>query len=115
MGSKPVIRMRRSLLLALTCVCVCGLGAEKTPPSADKLFARENLVAWCIVPYDGKHRTPAERVEMLERLGFRHYAYDWRDQHLPTFNAELDELAKRHIELTAVWFPDTLNAQARVL
>jgi hypothetical protein len=108
-----VIRMRRTLLLALTCLCLVGADQPQLP--GDKLFARENLVAWCIVPFDAKHRTPVQRAEMLERLGLRHYAYDWRDEHLPTFGTELDELAKRHIELTAVWFPDTLNAQARVL
>ena len=103
---------RLVLLTLTTCVLV---GADKPPQTRPAVFARDNLVAWCIVPYDGKHRTPAERVEMLHRLGFRHYAYDWRDQHLPTFDAELDELARRDIELTAVWFPAALNDQARVL
>jgi sugar phosphate isomerase/epimerase len=96
-------------------VIICA-GADKPPQTRPSIFARDNLVAWCIVPFDAKHRTPAERAEMLKRLGFRHYAYDWRDPHLPTFDAELDELAKRDIELTAVWFPAGLNDdQSRVL
>jgi hypothetical protein len=82
---------------------------------SDGIFAKPNLVAWCIVPYDGKQRTPAQRAEMLERIGIKRYAYDWRDPHLPTFDTELNELAKRKIELTAVWFPGVLNEQARVL
>jgi hypothetical protein len=89
--------------------------AQSQRKTAEKPFARENFVAWCIVPFDAKHRTPAERADMLKRLGFRHYAYDWRDQHLPSFGDELDELAKRDIELTGVWFPASLNDQARVL
>ena len=56
---------------------------------------RENLVAWCIVPFDSKKRAPEERAAMLERLGFRHFAYDWRAEHIPTFDAEIDAL-KRH-------------------
>ena len=73
--------------------------------AAARLFARDNLVAWCIVPFDSKKRGPVERVAMLRRLGFRHYAYDWRDEHLPTFDTEVAELQKNGIELTAVWFP----------
>ena len=39
------------------------------------LFARTNLAAWCIVPYDGRKRGPEERAEMLERLGFTMFAF----------------------------------------
>src|SRR5437764_1403387 len=37
----------------------------------DGLFARTNLVAWCIVPFDAKKRGPEERAAMLERLRFQ--------------------------------------------
>ena len=52
---------------------------------------------------------------MLDRLGLHRFAYDWRAEHLPTFDAELDALARHGIELTAVWFPTTLDADARFL
>jgi hypothetical protein len=52
---------------------------------------------------------------MLQRIAIRRFAYDWRNPHLPTFDAELDELAKRDIELTAVWFPAAMSDEARVL
>lgn len=81
---------------------------------AGGLFARDNLVAWCIVPFDAKKRGPIERVAMLKELGFRRYAYDWRDEHLPTFDAEVAELEKQRIELTAVWFPG-LDANGKKL
>ena len=35
--------------------------------------------------------------------------------HLPGFPDELDELAKHHIQLDGVWFPDGLNADARFI
>ena len=44
-------------------------------------------------------------TRFLQRLGFRRYAYDWRAEHLPTFDTEVAELQKHRIELTAVWFP----------
>jgi len=78
-----------------------------------KLFAHDNLVAWCIVPFDSKKRDPEQRAEMLQRLGFSKFAYDYRAEHIPTFDAELDALSKRHIELSAWWFPQALNAEAK--
>jgi len=83
--------------------------------AAKDIFARDNLVAWCIVPFDAKKRTPPQRAEMLEKLGIHRFAYDWRAEHLPTFEAELDELKRHNIELTALWFPAELNADARTL
>src|SRR4051812_40569418 len=67
-----------------------GLAAEASPRIASTLFARTNLVAWCIVPFDAKKRAPEERAQMLERLGFRLFAYDYRAEHVPTFDAEME-------------------------
>jgi sugar phosphate isomerase/epimerase len=105
-----------ALVVLTSSIGMAGSAVAADPPQTrPSIFARDNLVAWCIVPFDAKHRTPAQRAEMLQRLGIRHFAYDWRSQHLPTFDAELDELAKRDIELTAVWFPAPLNEESRVL
>lgn len=64
---------------------------------------REQLVPWCIVPFDAKQRTPAERAEMLKELGLTRCAYDWRQQHVPTFETEILEYRKRGIEFFAFW------------
>ena len=101
-------------LIAALLACPRARGDEE-PDVPSALFARENLVAWCIVPFDGKKRGPAERAEMLQRLGFHRFAYDWRAEHLPTFDAEITELAKRGIRLEAVWFPGSLGPEARAL
>src|SRR5579872_6091364 len=107
--------MRLATIWILAAITVNARAADETKPRttteeaadavATRLFARDNLVAWCIVPFDSKKRGPIERVAMLRRLGFRHYAYDWRDEHLPTFDTEVAELQKNGIELTAIWFP----------
>ena len=61
------------------------------------------LVAWCVVPFDAKKRSPAERVPMLKELGFTQYAYDWRTEHLPEMVGEW-KLAQEHgISIHAVW------------
>ena len=67
------------------------------------MFDRKNLVAWCIVPFDGKNRGPAERAEMVKRLGLSRVAYDWRGNHVATFEQEILEYKKHGIEYFAFW------------
>jgi putative heme-binding domain-containing protein len=100
-------------LLAVILFSICGSCLARQQPSASRLFAQDNLIAWCIVPFDSQKRGPEERAAMLQRLGFTKFAYDYRAEHVPTFDAEMDALKKRNIELTAWWFPQTLNAEAR--
>lgn len=94
----------RSILLA-TVMCTFGTFFSAAQPGSKShdLFAQENLVAWCIVPFDNQHRTPTQRIEMLQRLNFSQYAYDWRSQHLTTFAEEI-KVAKEHkVHIAAVW------------
>ncbi len=79
----------------------------------EHLFDRDNLIAWCIVPFDGKNRGPEARAAMLARLGFRHLAYDWRAEHVPTWDAEVDALAQHQVSLDAFWCPGELNNESR--
>jgi hypothetical protein len=79
------------------------------------LFAKDNLVAWCIVPFDAKNRSPEDRAAMLDKLGLHKFAYDWRTEHLPAFERELAALAKHRIELTAIWLPAPLNKETQFL
>jgi hypothetical protein len=87
--------------------------ASLAASSAAALFAKKNLVAWCIVPFDAKKRGPEERALMLDRLGLRRLAYDWRDEHIPTFDEEVKAMKRHHIEIIAWWFPAELNPTAR--
>lgn len=80
---------------------------------AASLFDRTNLVAWCIVPFDSKKRGPEERGGMLEQLGFRQFAYDYRAEHIPTFDAEIEAMGRHHVTITAWWFPTELNDEGR--
>jgi hypothetical protein len=104
--------MRSALWLTLL-LAIPTRAAEPVP--AEKLFARGNLCAWCIVPFDGKKRGPEARVAMLQQLGFTKYAYDWRAEHLPTFEKELVLLKEAKIELQAVWFPAGIGKDGQFL
>jgi len=75
---------------------------SKPQPILD-IFSKSNLVAWCIVAFDVQHRGPAARAEMLSQLGITKLAYDWREEHIPTFDAEVDAAESHHVQLTAFW------------
>ena len=78
-------------------------GVGTRPQIQGRPLSMDDLVAWCIVPFDSRKRAPEERIAMLERLGFKRYAYDWRAEHLPDTAREL-RLAREHgIRVEAVW------------
>ena len=66
-------------------------------------FDKDRLVAWCIVPFDAKQRGPAERAEMLVRLGLKRVAYDWRAKHVKDFEEEILQYKKHGLEFFAFW------------
>jgi sugar phosphate isomerase/epimerase len=98
------------MLTYLGCILPMSIAADKPEKGAIKggsssLWSHENLFAWCVVPFDGKNRGPEERAQMLKRLGFMQFAYDWRYKDIPTFDAEIDALQEHGIHLLAWWFP----------
>jgi putative heme-binding domain-containing protein len=91
--------------------CLVGLSfglsfwgiAQAQQESNSKIFAKDNLVAWCIVPFDGKKRGPAERAAMCAKLGLKKIAYDWRNEHVATFEQEILEYKKHGLDYFAFW------------
>jgi hypothetical protein len=78
---------------------VCD-GDETT---AKELLRPDNLVAWCIVPFDASKRTPQQRAEMVHRLGLKRVAYDWRQEHVAEFEEEILQYKQHQIEFFAFW------------
>ncbi|MCY3006787.1 MAG: TIM barrel protein [Planctomycetota bacterium] len=78
-------------------------------------FDKPNLVAWCIVPFDSKKRTPEQRATMLDELGIKRLAYDYRAEHVASFEEEIVTMKKHGIEFTAWWFPTALNDEAKAI
>jgi sugar phosphate isomerase/epimerase len=108
------------LLAAVAGGSPAGRAAEPgaVAAAAERLFHRDNLVAWCIVPFDGKHRGPEERAAMLVALGLKRLAYDWRSEHVPTFEREWDALSRHGIALDGFWslppgFPESVEPLIR--
>ncbi|MEX2169381.1 MAG: DUF6797 domain-containing protein [Pirellulales bacterium] len=82
-----------------------ALAPSEAAAPVSELLAKDNLLAWCIVPFDAKRRGPEERAVMLKELGIRKIAYDWREEHIPTFDEELAAYARHGITLHAFWTP----------
>lgn len=84
-----------------------ALGEARTrsnPSGPVSLWGHDNLVAWCVEPWDAKKRGPVERAQMLAKLGFRHYAYIGpTDTH--ALDSEIEALKKHGVDLLAWYFP----------
>lgn len=97
-------------VLLLTAILSCS--ADKKSADNSQLFSKDNLVAWCVVPFDSVKRTPEERAVMLDELGFKQFAYDWRAEHLASFPDEIKALKEHDIKLKSVWlWIDTDSSQ----
>lgn len=93
------------LLVCFTHQCLPKAAAQELPEN----LRTENLVAWCIVPFDAEKRGSEARAKMLQELGLKKLAYDWREEHVPTWDDELKALTEANVELTAFWCSSSLE------
>ena len=91
------------ILVALAFIISMFGCKQKDQGGKVELFEGDQLVAWCIVPFDASERTPLERAEMMNELGITKFAYDYRDKHIASFKNEIKLLKEHNIELSAVW------------
>jgi len=89
--------------LALHCCLAFWMVISSLEADIPANLKRENLVPWCIVPFDAANRGPAERATMLAELGLRRCAYDWRSKHVAEFEEEILQYEKHGIEYFAFW------------
>jgi len=93
----------KPLVFAISIILCASASLRESAAETPANLRTENLVAWCIVPFDAKQRGPAERAEMLKRLGLKRSAYDWRKQHVAEFEEEILQYQKHGIEYFAFW------------
>src|SRR5881392_2979348 len=105
----------KTILLLASLFLLCVASDASAQAAGDDVFRRDNLVAWCIVPFDAKKRGPEERAAMLEQLGIKHFAYDYRAEHIPTFDAEIEACRRHGISIDAWWFPTELYSEGRLI
>ncbi|MHC4398802.1 MAG: sugar phosphate isomerase/epimerase family protein [Planctomycetota bacterium] len=94
-------------LLAGCLLVALAASAAQSPAgegeSSRSVFRKDNLVAWCIVPFDAAQRGPKARAEMLKRLGLTKVAYDWRQEHVRSFEEEILAYKEHGLEYFAFW------------
>ena len=88
---------RPLFFLVLSVLSVYSVG------QAADLFDKQNLAAWCIVPFDKAKRSPEARAEMVAKMGIQKIAYDWRQEHVVEFEREILAYQKHGIEMFAFW------------
>lgn len=94
MNTPPLLRN-----LCFLIVSACSVGQL----SAADIFEKQNLAAWCIVPFDKAKRSPEARAEMVAKMGIKKIAYDWRQEHVAEFEREILAYQKHGIEFFAFW------------
>lgn len=67
------------------------------------------LLAWGLLRHDAGQRSPAERAILLDDLGIRNIALDWRYDDLGRLDTEWSALRARKIGMTALWAPVSLT------
>jgi hypothetical protein len=97
------MRAEMTILVTLIVMFQTAGCSSKGRGNRSDLFKKENLVAWCIVPFDANKRTAEERASMLLELGINQLAYDYRDEHIPLFKHEIEVMEENGIALRAVW------------
>jgi hypothetical protein len=108
-GKREIQVLLWMLCLGTFCISTQPVQAQKR--SGTDIYSRNNLIAWCIVPFDSKKRGPEERAQMLNKLGITMLAYDWRDEHIPTFDEEIDMLKKYNIKLQGFWLSSGMDPE----
>jgi sugar phosphate isomerase/epimerase len=97
-------KFRFTALIVFLFLTVYCAPVTKQDDTRTMIFDRENLIAWCIVPFDAAGRNSQQRALMLNKLGLTRMAWDWRMEHIPLLEEEINTLSEHNIELSAVWF-----------
>jgi len=91
------------ILFVMLLFLACKVTTIKNTTNNNVVFQKSNLIPWSIVGFDVKERTPKERIEMLQRLGYNRYAYGHRPKHIPTMRKEWELAKAKNIKIDAVW------------
>ncbi|WPR71971.1 hypothetical protein SLW70_02235 [Flavobacterium sp. NG2] len=96
--------MKQIVVFLLICVVfsACKVVDNKKHDNNNP-FRKANIIPWSIVGFDVKERNPEERIEMIQKLGYKQYAYGYRPQHIPSMKHEWELAKEKRISIQAVW------------
>lgn len=93
----------RTLAFILLVGGILSCASVSKPKPTSEPFALDNLIPWSIVAYDSQERSPAQRVQMIKKLGFSQYAFGGRHRHVKTLPKEIQLAKANDITISAVW------------
>ncbi|MCB4809446.1 TIM barrel protein [Tamlana sp. 62-3] len=85
------------------------LGVSFSVNSQENVIKINEVTPWCIIGFDSKDRTPAQRIEMLKQFGFKKYGYNRGKADFSSMTEEFKLAKQNNIEITSVFL--WLNAQ----
>ncbi|MCB4798911.1 sugar phosphate isomerase/epimerase family protein [Neotamlana laminarinivorans] len=85
------------------------LGVSFSVNSQENAIKISEVTPWCIIGFDSKDRTPAQRIEMLKQFGFKKYGYNRGKADFSSMAEEFKLAKQNNIEITSVFL--WLNAQ----
>ena len=59
----------KAFIISIVLFVMVLTGCKAPENGGGELFDKDNLVAWCIVPFDAEERAPEQRAVMLNELG----------------------------------------------
>ena len=78
---------------------------EPTHTTVPAWAQRSAIGASHLVAHDAVPRTALERATMLREIGLSRIVWDWREEHIDSFDAELDALRLAGVHLAGMWTP----------
>ena len=98
------ITMKTNISAWFTFLIVVALAVNTWgDPNQPSLGADENLVAWAFLNYEPEGRSPEERAQMLQRLGFTKCGYEGHPHLIGQLEEHIIAYRKYNIELIGIY------------
>lgn len=89
------LRISTILIVVLLQICSCETKPEQLVNTGD-------LTPWCIKGFDALERTPEQRIELLNKMGFHKYGYNKGDGDYSQMQKEFNLAKENNIEIVSV-------------
>ena len=114
MTTIPMLTQMKARIALMLVVMAAELTVTFSTTAQPAIFARSNLVALVhLCRSTRRNAGPKSGPKCSSGSESRRFAYDWRAEHIPTFDAEVEACKRHGIELTAWWFPDIVERAMR--
>jgi sugar phosphate isomerase/epimerase len=101
--------------LAVACTLSMAAANATDARSTHTLWEHDNLVACVVNHFDAKARGPEDTAQMFNGLGITKLSYNWRENDVANFDAEIDAMHKHGIKIQAWILYGSGNAHTQLI